>query len=404
MEIGRQSSDEVQAYATQRCLQADPASYSVVAEMMNAAEPRWGGSEEAMRTVAAYANARVDQNPLLALFAFEHAYYAISRMDDGDDQAIAVLAPAALQVPNAAYLRAVGGAYVRKRDYWKALVYLSQALRFMPDYAQESRYRAVTLLQLDQAEWARADAERAVALDPENGQNLRVLGDALRWSEGPVAALPYYKRALEDSATREDAFNDYCGALIDARRPDEARQCVDDLLAGYPDNPEGWRQRLVVIGYDAPGSKEAMERFLALNDPERWSLHAKYAEMVRKILAEKNGTASPSDAFDARVLRARALERSPGGRAYVQRLVAQPKNILETAFNACQATRKPGVPMEFTAVMSARPDGTLADVAVQPVNAWSSCFAKQLDAHKVPAPPQGAWGADYPLFYELKMR
>ena len=101
MAIGRQSSDDVQAWATKTCMDADPASYFFVDEMMNAAEPRWGGSTEQMRAVGAYAEARVKDNPVLAVFAFSHASYDIERADDKDAQVLSVLEPAAALVPNA---------------------------------------------------------------------------------------------------------------------------------------------------------------------------------------------------------------------------------------------------------------------------------------------------------------
>ena len=405
MAIGRQSSDEVQAFATKHCLDVDPASFYVIEELMNAAEPRWGGSDAEMRAVAAYAQARVAKNPVLALFAFHHAFYEIERMKDGDAQALAVLEPAARLVPNAGYLRLVGGAYYRKDDNWKALSYLSQALRFSPNAAPESRYRARALRALGESEWARADAERAVALDAKNGHGQQLLGKIVRELDGPAAALPYFKRALEDSNTREFAFNDYCGSLIDAKQRNEAGKCIDELLAAYPENPEGWRQRLFLIGYDAPGSQEAMERFIALYDPKRWSYHAEAADTVRKVLAANSGTASPSDLFDVRVVRAQALERSASGRAYVERLASGSNTLLEQTVGTCQSAMKPGITPELTAVMDVQPNGMLGNIAIRPINAWTSCFAKRFEtAWKLPPPPEGFEKAGYPIFYELRMK
>jgi tetratricopeptide (TPR) repeat protein len=202
MAIGRNISDNLQTYATERCLYIDPTSYYVVDELMNAAEPRWGGSEDGMKRVAAYAQEKAAINPVLSVFASNDAYYRISRMADGDAESIAVLEPAALQVPNAAYLRLVGGAYLRRDDAWKALAYLSQALRFMPDYAQESRFRALVLRHLGESKWARADAERAARLDPGNGHAHELLGAIVRELEGPAAAAPHFKRAMDDKKTR----------------------------------------------------------------------------------------------------------------------------------------------------------------------------------------------------------
>lgn len=405
MAIGRQSSDDLQTYATERCLYIDPTSYYVVDELMNAAEPRWGGSEAAMKGVSAYAQEKAAVNPVLSVFAFYSAYDEIEQLDDGDDEAIAVLAPAALQVPNAGYLRRAGGAYLRKGDYWRALSYLSQALRFMPAYGQESRFRAVVLQQLGESKWARADAERAAALDPGNGHAHQLLASIVREFDGPAAAIPHFKRAMDDARTREDAFNGYCGSLIDAKQLDEAHKCVDDLLAAYPANPEGWRQRLVVIGFDAPGSVEAMERFVALNDPKRWSYHANAADRMRKVLAARKGTASPADLFASRVIRAEALERSPAGRAFFERIKSQSPRFMSDALTACQAAQKPGIPLKFTAVMDAQANGRVANVAMQPVNAWTSCIAKQGGAGwKLPAPPEGGGDAGYPMVFSMEMK
>jgi tetratricopeptide (TPR) repeat protein len=406
MGIGRQSSSAVQAFAMKQCIAASPASYYVVEELMRAAEPRWGGSDEQMRAISAYAKAREQDNPMLALFAFEAKLYEIERLDDSDAQALAVLEPASQQVPNAAFLRLVGGAYTRKGDNWKALVYLSQALRFSPRYAQESRFRAIVLNELGESKWARADAERAVALDPKNGHALRLLGQIVRELDGSAAALPFFKRALEDSETREYAFNDYCGGLTDAKRFDEAGKCVDELLAAYPENPEGWRQRLLLIGFDAPQSMEAMERFVALNDPKRWNYHATAAETVRKVLALKNGTTlSPSDVYDARVTRARALEHLPAARPYQERIMAASSPLFEQSVGACRTEMKSGVPQSFSAVVDAQPNGTLGNVTIQPVNAWTSCFAKQFASKwKLPPPPEGFETGGYPLLFELRMK
>lgn len=406
MAIGRQSSDALRVDATQRCLAADPASFYVIDEMMNAAEPRWGGSDEAMRKVAAYALEKAAQNPVLVLFASDDTYYRIDRMQDGDEAALAELVPAALKVPNAAYLRTVGGAYLRKGDDWHALAYLSQALRFSPAYAQETRFRAYALYRLGEIAWARTDAQRAVELDPKNARARQLLGNIVRRLDGPAAAAPYFRAAMDDADTREYAFNDYCGSLIDARRYDEAGKCVDELLVAFPNNPEAWRQRLVLIGFDAPGSTEAMQRFLALHDPARWDYHADVAATIRKVLAAKDGTASAGDLFDARVARAKAQERTPEGQAYFVRLRESSGSSLENAISACHAAPngRQDSPPDFTAVMDLKPDGKPTNIAVLPINAWTTCMAKRIaSSWTLPKPPEHA-GAGYPLVYEVRMQ
>ena len=67
--IGAQTSGELQARGISRCLEADPASYYVVAQMASAAEPKWGGSPAQMRAVADYAQSQMRVNPMLALLS-----------------------------------------------------------------------------------------------------------------------------------------------------------------------------------------------------------------------------------------------------------------------------------------------------------------------------------------------
>jgi tetratricopeptide (TPR) repeat protein len=385
MSIGRQSSDEVETWATKSCVEADPASYFVVDEMMTAAEPRWGGSAERMRAVGAYAQARVKDNPVLAVFAFHHAFYEIDRADDGDAKALSVLEPAAALVPNAAYLRKVGGAYLRTRDYWKSFVYLSQALRFMPDYAQESRWRALVLYRLGESQWARTDAERAVALDPDDRSAHQMLAAILRDTAGPEAARPHYARAMNDANLREDSFVGYCWTWIDAKQQQDAAECVDSLLKEYPDNGEAWRLRLIVLGPDAPEASDAMKRFLATQDPKRWPSHKAVAEYVRTQLAEQERIAATSGDFKARYARASALERTQEGRDYLQHFMPKTNAAIENVFGACFA-RKGAT--SFTAVMDVLANGKIANVEVWPVNAQSSCYAKRVvEMVKAPRPP-----------------
>lgn len=406
MSIGRQSSSEIQSLATQRCLQADPTSYFVLDEMMTAAEPRWGGSDAAMRSVAAYAMTRVEQNPVLNILQFHHAFYAIERMDDGDQQAIEVLEPAALQVPNAAFARLVGGAYLRKNETWKALAYLSQSLRFSPDQAQESRFRALALRELGETAWARADAERAVALAPANGRAQQQLGQILRELKQAEASLPHFRKAMDDAAIREDASNDYCGTLLELKRGNEAGACLDTMLAEFPENPEAWRQRLYLVGLYAPQSKQALENFLRLQDPRRWNYHAKAAERLRGIQQARFGEGASAPDFDTRVRLAKEQEGTFAGWAYYQRIRAAPRaGGMAEAISACQGNRTTAVVPQFTLVLDVLPDGTTRNIDVRPANAWTACMAKQAGKQiRLPAPPEVAEAPGYPLLFEVKLQ
>lgn len=118
-----------------------------------------------------------------------------------------------------------------------------------------------------------------------------------------------------------------------------------------------------------------------------------------------NGTASPSDMFDARVLRANALERSVIGRPYFELLFSSKDNHLGRAMNACQSEHKPGSTMQFVAVMDVQANGNVENVEIRPANAWTTCIAKQVESSsKLPPPPKLASPSGYPLIYEVRMK
>ena len=395
MAIGRQSSEALEMVATKKCMDADPVSFYVVEEMLQAAEPRWGGSLAQMRNVAAFAQAHVQDNPVLAMLTVDHIGYEADRADD-DARNIAELEPATLLAPQAGYLRKVGGAYLRKNDDWKAFVYLSQALRFMPDYAQESRYRAFALYRLGEPAWARADAERALALDPDNAYTHRVLADILRDTVGGAAARPHYELAMREPRLRENAFIESCATLVNAKDK-EAAACVDKLLKEYPDNGEAWHLQLMVLGPTGPGAAEAMKRFLATQDPEHWPSHKRVAEQVKPMLAALEG----GNDFDARAARATMLERSPEGRDFLGRYIPAVQAALTQAIQACFT---PGAKEKFTAVMDVLADGSIGNVAVSPVNARTSCYAGRAAKIKGPSPPDSFAGKGFPMAIQTTLR
>ena len=215
-----------------------------------------------------------------------------------------------------------------------------------------------------------------------------MLADILRDTVGPEPARPHFKRAMQEPKLRENAFLAYCWTWVEAKQRKEAAECVDTLLKEYPDNGEAWRLRLVVLGADAPESVDAMKRFLATQDPERWPVHKDVAKTVRTLLAELEGNASAPDAFKARVARATTLERSQEGHDYLAQFMPKTSTALGKVMGAC-VTGKTGPGQSFTAVMDVLANGTIANVEVAPVHAQSSCYAKRIvELVTAPRPPQ----------------
>ena len=105
-------------------------------------------------------------------------------------------------------------------------------------------------------------------------------------------------------------------------------------------------------------------------------------------------------------MRAELLERTPAGLAYFERIKSQTPNFMNATMNTCQSAQKPGIPMKFTLVMDAQANGRVANVVVQPVNAWTSCIAKQAGTSwKLPAPPaEGSGEAGYPMVIGMEIK
>jgi tetratricopeptide (TPR) repeat protein len=268
MQIGRQSSDALQQAATAGCMKADPISYHVVLELIKAARPRWGGSEEAIRQVVAYAAAKTADNPMLGALLGEAA---------GEDRELRSTKPsqvadryaqvAALGPSGNIHYRAGLGFYHAKQP-WPALVYLSQAVRLRPDESEWRALRGRLLYELDLYDEAIRELQAAVALAPADGASHYRLGQAVRKRTGnETLARPHYLRAKADPRMRRWAMRMHCQGLLVESSPD-ASACVDELLEAFPQEGEGWRLRAWLLKQSGdPAERQAMANFIKYADP-----------------------------------------------------------------------------------------------------------------------------------------
>ncbi|MGH8062285.1 MAG: tetratricopeptide repeat protein [Pseudoxanthomonas sp.] len=285
--IGRMSSDRLHESAMAACMKADPFSYFVVEQAITAAEPRWGGSDAAMRAMTAYAAAHVDKNPMLNVFLGSAAG---EREDLGDDWKLILpgAVAATLQAPNAHYISRAGHAYRAQQDKWAAVAYLSQALRFRPRDADDLRLRAGLLNDLGYDDWALPDARLAVALEPEDGGHEYQLGRSLLFVEGELAARPHFERAMKDPGSRQRAYEMWCQTFVTTKDWKQADSCSAELTEEYPDNAEGWRLRAFALNaLRNPMVSKAMQEFLDHQDLKRWPFHKATAEKFKVILESR---------------------------------------------------------------------------------------------------------------------
>jgi tetratricopeptide (TPR) repeat protein len=274
MRIGRQSSSEIESIATAACMKVDPDSYHVAWEAIRAAQPRWGGSEAAMRHAVAYAAARVDRNPILGALVGEAAGDPLSMADDfgtvaNELERVAKMAPSGTLNAHA------GRGYKVLGDDWRALVYLSQALRFWPRNSEWREERAAVLMRLGDYGWAESDMRIALRESPGDGWYQYRMGQIQReLPGGESAARPYFGKAMDDPGSRRAAIAMYCQGLLLQKRIAEGADCTREMVEEFPDHGEGWRLRAWVLEELGDGAAAASARasFVKYADP-RDQLH-----------------------------------------------------------------------------------------------------------------------------------
>ncbi len=284
--IGRMSSDQIQRWATAECLKVDAQSYFVLEEVITQAEPRWGGSEEAMRAAAALIAARVAQNPaLLTLTAIPIGYEA--DLANTWSEIMPGTIAASLKAPNAGYMARAGRGMYAQGDRWRALSWVSQSLRFQPRDDDDLALRAEILMELDDGEWALRDARRAVAAAPDSARRQYLLARATRRALGEREARDALLRTMEDADLREQAYELYCQTYSMTGQLAAGEACTRALVREFPRNGEGWRMMAWFLGVqDDPAQAEAIDQFVRYHDLERWPHHAATLERIRQARAQ----------------------------------------------------------------------------------------------------------------------
>ncbi|GHA83809.1 tetratricopeptide repeat protein [Cognatilysobacter bugurensis] len=260
--IGRQSSDALQTYAIAACTKVDPDSYHVTLERLNGAQPKWGGSDTQLREAVAHAEARVTRNPMLGALLGEGAGYAPSNAEDFREVADE-LAAAAQMGPSAGLSGRAGSGYQRRGEFWAAIVYLSQSLRYAPEDASRRYQRAGALHAVSELDWALRDMEVVLRHEPDDGWHQLRMGEILAERDGDRAAREHFKRAATFPETRKHALRQLCGGLLHDREHGQAGACTLEFITAYPSDGEAWLQRThFLVATKSPQASAAIERFL----------------------------------------------------------------------------------------------------------------------------------------------
>lgn len=280
--IGRQSSDALQRMALGQCLERDPLSFYVVRELAIASMPKWGGSMQGMEAAAGYIHEHGARNPSLYVQLGQLLSYE-GTQGKTYKEARGAYEEAAHVSPDAEILE--GAARGQDEEHrWRALMYLSQALRFQPGKTRLRDLRATWWLNQQQWSWAELDLAWLVETGAADARIHHNLGTALLQQNRYSEAQEHYRAALAMPDTPGDTQVWLCAAVVydrSATVEHEMRECTARLLAEQPRNPQYWGWRFAALAFleDRAGLQEALGRFRKvadLDDPRQ-------AEMLRGV-------------------------------------------------------------------------------------------------------------------------
>jgi tetratricopeptide (TPR) repeat protein len=274
MNIGDMVGDAgLRAAAAQHCTKVDPFSLNVNSMLLEAADPRWGGSFDAIDRVIEQIRLREKDSPMLAsLLAKGIGRRAYMPFNDDINLVPIVheLDRAALTAPDPFYIDRAGLAYEQAGNRPKALVYYSQALRFAPDEASFLIHRAQLRATMGDHTHALEDARRA-AIQPDDcgckdDANLAlVFRDLFRIDDERAELL----KAEKQPKNRLWALTTMCQTYIaNGFDSEHGLPCTKQLAEEFPDDSEAMYLRALTlyIVHD-PAAAEFDARFRKVADP-----------------------------------------------------------------------------------------------------------------------------------------
>jgi len=228
--------------AGRRGLAVEPANLSIYNALMWLAQPKWGGSLQAMHNIAANAQTHLGESPLMALELSKEPAY--DKLDNCDCHTAAQLAtyPAMFdQVSTTQQMMYAAYAAELSHHMELSVVYFSEALRFDPDLPDVRLHRIYDLNNFDESQWAVDEANSMVQAAPQD--------------EDPIKARAYsyemlgdYRHAEQDMRAAQSINPGDEGVLMElggmyvnsTHEWDKAWDTDNRIIQAYPNEPYGW--------------------------------------------------------------------------------------------------------------------------------------------------------------------
>lgn len=233
--------------AIRSALAAAPDDYSIYSMAMWTQQPKWGGSLEQMDQLAAQAQAHARTNPLMKLLLSERPFYEVDNCDCEQDAELAAYPTALDQLASSSYLVKAGYAADGSRNLAVSGIYLSEALRFLPNRNDVRSHRTYALVDFDEAAWVIADLGRLLATSPRDTDALKARAYAYEM-QGDYAHAEHDLRTLlaidPGDAGTLPALGDMFVNL--AHDWNKGWAVADQLIREQPQNPYGWMLRATI--------------------------------------------------------------------------------------------------------------------------------------------------------------
>lgn len=263
-----------------------PADYSIYGLLSHAAEPKWGGSLQAMKAVARLAQAHVKENPLLAILKSAEPLVEYDLCDCEGRTNWQAFPIVFADLGSSQEFFAAGNAANQNGHYGLALVYLSEGIRFQPGSSLPRQRRDLAMSDLGEVAAAVSDASHWIQKSPDDPHAYNARGYAYKAQDNePSAAAD-----LQHAATLDPGDMFPLGQLaqmyLNHAEWLKALGVADQMVRAHPELPDGWVVRAMAQrAANQPGLEDTARYFLAhfADAPGQ----QRYVAMMRAMLAEQ---------------------------------------------------------------------------------------------------------------------
>lgn len=238
--MARGSEEDVRRIAA-RGLKEDPASYTIRLELLQALQPKWGGSLAAMREVLREMKPHIRENPPLKELRgyIPYTFGDQLALDGRVEGAIGYFDKAIKHGSVPAYFRGRARAYLHADRYEKALEDVNRVLKMLPQSAYYFRFRGDLHRYRRQNRKALADYDEALRLDPRNPRAAYGKGRILMDREHYEEAVENFRIAAIHRPYWASVFR-YWGQVLSMQldKPEEGVQKLRKARELAPKDPE----------------------------------------------------------------------------------------------------------------------------------------------------------------------